>query len=73
VHVDNDDLPREFLPTDETSFSDLSDTEKPVTPDEEEGLPVEEPEVLKAAGDAKKLVEQEQEGARALFEEVRGE
>lgn len=84
VLVDSDDLPKEFLATDETSFDDLSDTEKPVTPDgEDEGEEFEEPEMLepeeeevsalKEAGDAKRLAKQEQERARELFEEVRGE
>lgn len=82
VLVDSDDLPKEFLEADETSFDDLSDTEKPVTPDGEGGSdaveepamlePIEEEEATKEAGDAKKLARQEQARARELFEEVKG-
>jgi hypothetical protein len=81
VLVDSDDLPKEFLEADETSFDDLSDTEKPITPDDE-GVAVEVAEeasegeesvtALKEAGDAEKLVKQEQGRARELYEEVRG-
>lgn len=84
--VDADEAPREFLPSDETSFDDLSDTEKPIAPDgEDEGEEafqapgmLEEPEeegavsALKEAGNAKKLAEQEEGRARELYEEVRG-
>jgi hypothetical protein len=87
VLVDHDDLPREFLPSDETSFDDLSDTEKPVVPDgedvgETEGLepdPMlagEEGEIasaLKEARDAGRLFKQEEGAARELYEEVAGE
>lgn len=90
VLVDSDDLPKEFLEADETEFEDLSDTEKPVTPNEGDGEAgeevaevLDEQEVLeegeepvtalKAAGNAKGLVKQEQGRARELYEEVRGE
>jgi hypothetical protein len=85
--VDADDAPREFLATDGTSFEDLSDTEKPVTPDgegegeeafqgaeaTEEGEEEEAVSALKEAGNAKKLAEQEEGRARELYEEVGGE
>jgi hypothetical protein len=62
VHVDNDDLPREFLPSDETAFTDLSDTEKPVTPDDESEQEItEEPEMLEPV--------EEEEGAVEVFKE----
>ncbi len=83
VLVDHDDLPREFLPSDETSFTDLSDTEKPVTPDDEReegeaGLPAVEEEGAEEEGDAlalkatdaKKLAKAELARAKELFEEV---
>lgn len=86
--VDADDAPREFLPSDETSFDDLSDTEKPVVPDgedvgETEDLTVDpmlagdaEAEIvasLKEARDAGRLFEREEGEARELYEEVTGD
>lgn len=56
VLVDSDDLPKEFLEEDETSFEDLSDTEKPVTPnaggaDDESAEEFEEPAMLEPEGE----------------------
>lgn len=80
--VDADDAPKEFLPEDETSFEDLSDTEKPVDSDEEgedfEEQPLgdeiidDEMEATKEAANTKRLVKQEMGKAKKLFEEVRG-
>lgn len=79
--VDADDAPREFLPEDETSFEDLSDTEKPVDSDQESEEFEDEPlgdddlgdemETAKEASNTKRLVLSEMGKAKKLFEEVR--
>jgi hypothetical protein len=56
VLVDSDDLPKEFLDADETSFDDLSDTEKPITPDDEGEAVEEAVEAAEEASEAEELV-----------------
>lgn len=67
VLVDQDELPKEFLPVDQTPDDSLSDTEKP---DSEEGAPP--PTTEKAASDAVLLMAQEIRRATDAYERANG-